>query len=356
MIQRIFYPGRFRLSTVLTVLSNDVPQSHRSQKAAMNRTLEDSELLAFIVSEVLETCLKWTADLVAEYLISPHSVTIPPQTLQMQSEGRVFLLFIELCHRRSEISEGLTTGSLQYPKLLMNEDSSNVLTIGIAKKSLEFMVANVSIELIPPSDKLLNLTKQSKMGQKVLDMVSSTLESVEELCIDTDLNLQQTFHDNATMNNANLSWLSIRIKELAWAIQAISPSILDFMQSSTLSFDGNDIDGSSSARLWLNAFFGDTKDELKLGRAWGSSPTFPIGNIHDRSEEFSLQGLQAVSHMARSEILRLYTEARNKAVLFSILTSTGGSLHPTLTSLITAELLPQVFISTFCCYFSITHT
>jgi hypothetical protein len=312
-----------------------------SQKGAMNENLEDSELLAFIVSEVLETCFKWTADLVAEYLISPHSVTIPPQTLQMQSEGRVFLLFIELCHRRSEVSEGLTNGSLQHPKLLMIEDSSNVLSIGIAKKSLGFTIATVSTESISPSDKLLNLSTQSEIGQKALDIVTLALESIEDLCIDIDLNLQQTFHDNATINNANMSWLSIRIKELACAIQSVSPSILDLMQSSALSFDGNgDTDGSSSARIWHHACFGD-KDELNLGRVWGTNPSVPL--VQGTSKEFSLQGLEAVAYMARSEILRLYTEARSRAVLFSILTATGGSLHPTLTSLITAELLPQVY-------------
>jgi hypothetical protein len=210
-----------------------------SQKAAVTEKLEDDELLAFIVSEVLETCLKWTADLVAKYLTSPHSITLPPQTLQMQSEGRVFLLFIELCYRRSELSEGLTNGSLQYPKLLMNEDGSNVLTIGVAKKSVGFTVATISTELISPSDKLLNLTTQSEIGHKALDTVSLALETIEDSCIDIDLNLQQTFHDNATINNANMSWLSIRIKELGCAIQSISPSILDFMQSSTLSFNGN---------------------------------------------------------------------------------------------------------------------
>jgi hypothetical protein len=352
MIQRIFYPGRFRLSTLLTVVMNDVPQLYRSQKFAAIKSvqLEDSETLAFIISEVLITCLKWTADMITESLIHVNlsSASISPKTLQMQSEGRVFLLFIELCQRRSEVCEGLTAGSLQYPKLLMTRDSSSdVLTIGVAKKSLGFMVANVSTESAPPVDKLINLTTQLEIGEKALHMVTSALQTVEHQCTDIDLCLQQSFHHNCDINDANSSWLSRRIRELASSIQSISPAIIDFMQSSMLSFDRNgdmnDSRSSECARIWLTACF---RDELNIewGGIWPSnSSTAPLTHVQATSnKEFSLQGLHTVSHLARSEILRLYSQARSRAVLFSILTSAGGSLHPSLSGLITEELLPQV--------------
>jgi hypothetical protein len=327
-----------------------VPQPYRSQKFATIKSeqLEDSETLAFIICEVLSTCLKWTADMITESLISNSSnASLSPKTFQMQSEGRVFLLFIELCQRRSEVSEGLTAGSLQYPKLMTGDSSSDVLTIGIAKKSLGFMVATVSTESVPPADKLMTLTTQIEIGEKALHMVTSALETVEHLYTDIDLCLQQNFHHNADINNANISWLSCRIRELASSIQSISPAIIDFMQSSMLSFDRNgdmnDSRSSECARIWLTACF---RDELNIewGGIWSSnSSTAPLAHVEATShKEFSLQGLQAVSHLARSEILRLYSQARSRAVLFSILTSAGGSLHPSLISLITAELLPQV--------------
>lgn len=319
MIQRIFYPGRFRLSTLLTVLTNDLPLPYRSHKSAvaMSEQLEDSDALASTVSEVLESCLKWTADMVLESRLSGASLS--PHTLQMQSEGRVFLLFLELCQRRAEVCEG-------------------------------FMVTTAQTKSVHPSDKLVNLTTEKFIGQRALQMVTSALEATEHLYADIDLCLQQNFHNNSTINDANISWLSHRITELASSIQSITPAIGDFMQSSMLSFDNNDDMNSGRsgecARVWLTACFGDTRGSGSVGLCgiWPNKPSTTSLTPFQATghNTFSPQGLQALSHMARSEILRLYTEARSTAVLFSLLTSTGGSLHPSLMNLITAELLPQV--------------
>ena len=353
MIQRIFQPNRFELNTIVSVLTDDVPESCKctikNNLLKRTDTNSDSDLLAACVHNVVESCQHWAT------LLETTSENIGTLSidLKLQNQARSFLYFLELCEHRANIDEGFLLNCLQRPNYFSQHQTidlySTTVGLAITRKSLGFLYLTIPTEDIishSPSFK----SYRDMTGKKAIEIVENALNN-NSILTEIDIKLQRTFQENAVLNTGNLNWLSSYINILAASIQSISPGILDLLQS-TIPSDLYNARGDST-KEWFLAYFGDSECAGK-GSFCHPDESFPSRGTHTRDRQEinnrnilnrispSLAYVHAVSKMAGSEIHRLYCAARTKAVLFSVLAATGGSLHSSVCSIMVTDLIPQV--------------
>ena len=348
MIQRIFQPKRFEFNTIVSVLANDVPESC---KRSLNDFIgcSESDLLAKCVDEVLESCEHW-ATLSETY--SENSSSIENR---IQNLARAFLLFLELCEQRADIEEGFTCHCLQRPshssRILIKSDE-RTMGIAVSRKSLGLIYLTIPSQ----SEGTISQREHSHAdanGRKIMQIVDNALDCCPDLT-ELDVRLQHTFQENAVLNTTNLFWLSSAIDRLAASIQSISPEIMDIVQSGIPS-DPYNAKGDNT-KEWLHTCFGDLISSSTGSlchpdeHSWQDNRTHngqQIRNCTSRTPPSSTY-INTASQMAGSEIRRLYCDARTKAVLFSVLATTGGSLHSSVCSILVTDLIPKV--RTLQCY------
>ena len=326
MIQRVFLPNRFSLKVISSVLATSVPPTCRLEVNFNNYDGEKkkhSEVLADCVEGVMRCFTLWTNVLCSEAAADGR------QQIVVDTVAMVSLLFIELCGRKAESVEGLTLGCLQRP-------ASSASAIGVTRKlecfsyvQLPNPVALVSNDVAPSSLRAA--------GQRALGIVTSAISASPDLCIDVDTRLRQSFQENAILDMQNLSWLSSSVNRLADAIQHISPAVIAEVQSSMpLEAD--------KCNLWLSATFGISPGLPGCGICYPDEPSLLViaqsssSSMESPSSEF----LEMASKMAGSHIKRMYCESKNVAVLLSLLSSTGGSLHSSTVNFIDSISLPNV--------------
>ena len=251
------------------------------------------------------------------------------QQMTKDTVAMVSLLFIELCGRKAESIEGLTLGCLQ-------RQASSASAIGVARKLECFSYIQLPTPVALVSDDVAPSSLRAA-GQRALEIVTSAISASPDLGIDVDTRLRQSFQENATLDMQNLSWLSSSVTRLADAIQHISPAVLAEVQSSMpLEAD--------KCNLWLSATFGISPGLPGCGICYPDEPSLLVLAQSSRSgmESPSSEFLEMASKMTGSHIKRMYCESRNVAVLLSLLSSTGGSLHSSTVNFIDSISLPNV--------------
>jgi hypothetical protein len=326
MIQRVFLPGRFSLKVISAVLATSVPHSCKVEILFNERDGEKkkhTEVLAACLEGVMRCLALWTSMLCSEAAADGRQQTTK-DTVAMVS-----LLFIELCGRKAESIEGLTLGCLQRP-------ASSASAIGVARKLECFSYVQLPTPVTAIRDDVAPSSLRGA-GQRALGIVTSAISASPDLCIDVDTRLRQSFQENAILEMQNLSWLSSSITRLADAIQHISPAVIAEVQSSMpLEAD--------KCNLWLSATFGISPGLPGCGICYPDEPSLlDIGQSSRSSMESpSSEFVEMASKMTRSHIGRMYCESRNVAVLLSLLSSTGGSLHSSTVNFIDSISLPNV--------------
>lgn len=338
MVQRVFLPGRFSLKVISEVLATSVPPSCRLEVRFNEKDGEKhkhTEALAVCVEGVIKCIALWTNMLYYEAAADGRQQSIK-DTVAMVS-----LLFIELCGRKAESIEGLTLGCLQrpvhkIPATLDSEVSSKASAIGVAHKLDGFSYIRLPNPLFQISDDVAPSCFRTS-GQRALEIVTSAIRTIPDLCIDMDTQLRQSYQENATLNMQNLSWIGSSITRLADSIQHVSPAVMAEVQSSMPLDPGK-------CNLWLSATFGVSPGLPGRGICYPDEPLLqPSAHGSKNGTEFpSTEFLEVASKMAGNRIQRMYCESRNVAVLLALLSSTGGSLHSSTINYIDSIIFPNV--------------
>ena len=342
MIQRIFQPKRFEFNTIVSVLANDVPESC---KRSVNDYIDcsESDLLANCVNEVLASCEEWAT------ISETDSENLSSIEDRLQNLARAFLLFLELCEHRADIEEGFTSNCLQRPspssQISIKSDERTV-GIAVSRKSLGFIYLTIPSQS-EGSMPQINHSYADANGRRILQIVDNALDCCPDLA-ELDVRLQHTFQESAVLNTINLFWLSSAIDGLAASIQSISPEIIDLIQSAIPSDPYNT--RGDSTKEWLLTCFGDLMSSTSSSlchpdeHSWQDNRTHNGQQICSSSSRIcpSATYINTASQMTGTQIRRLYCDARTKAVLFSVLATTGGSLHSSVCSILVTNLIPKV--------------
>ena len=360
MVQRVFLSKRIELTTVASVLASDVPiPCQRVLDHRINAT--EADFLANCVYEVLESCQHWGT------LIEQTSDDSLSFQHRLRCQAKAFLLFLELCERRADVSESFTMDCLQRPVSALRSnradrstwdslESKSAVTLAVSRKSLGFMFLMIPLE----EAVIITHGPVEDGGRRALGIISSSLDMNPAL-IEIDLRLKITFQNYALLNTNNLSWLPGSISDLAASIQGVSSEILLLVQS-TMPGDAGCVIGE--AKDWLGSCFGEAEggargsmcrpDERSTGpdvylehrrtnsgsRSSSSGGDGNTSNITGSAPSSAF--MRSAAHIAGTDVRRLYEEARTKAVLFSLLSQCGGSLHSSLSNTVATELLPLV--------------
>lgn len=355
MIQRVFLPERISLRVIASVLASGVPAACRYDIGSHSRTAhtrDNTQMLGACVHGVVECCTRW-GDIIYTDM---GGVPVPSQELEAQAKA--YLLFIDLCERRTQSIEGYTVGCLQRsvhraPPPSSSSSSSSTssavshsVAVGASRRSLEltFVLIPTRDKVDTPNSPVCTPTYYQAAGSAALQLVESAIEANHEQAVKSDMRLQQTFQSNAVLNFSNLSWVKESISDLAAAAQSVTPGVLHLMQSSTPPEGSNRVD---SARAWISTHFGDIEGSFKGSLCSYDEPSLTLEKFRATSQQHSTSQpscdfLRAVSGMAGSEIRENYCKARSKAVLLTLLSSSGASVHSSLSSFIVTNVLPHV--------------
>jgi hypothetical protein len=353
MIQRVFLPERISLKVIASVLATSVPAACRYDVGSLSRahTRDSAKMLGACVQGVLECCTLWAAMIYTDM----GGVHVPSQELDAQA--RAFLMFIELCEKRTQIIEGYTVGCLQRsvhrasPSSSSSSSTNNSalsqsVAVGVSRRSLEltFVLIPTRDKVDTPNSPACTPTCYQVAGSAALQLVESAIEANHDQAVKSDMRLQLTFQSNAELNFSNLSWLSDSLTDLAAAVQSVTPSVVHLMQSSTPPEGLSRVD---NARAWITTHFGEIEGSFKGSLCSHDEPSLTQEKFRAAVQQYnssqpSTDYLRAVSVMAGSEIRENYCKARSKAVLLTLLSSSGGSLHSSLSSFIVTDVLPHV--------------
>jgi hypothetical protein len=352
MIQRVFLPERISLRVIASVLATSVPAACRYDVGSFSRThtRDSAKMLGACVQGVLECCTLWAAVIYTDM----GGVPVPSQELEAQA--RAFLLFIELCEKRTQSIEGYTAGCLQRsvhrasPSSSSSSTTSRALSqsvaVGVSRRSLEltFVLIPTHDKVDTPNSPICTPTCYQMAGSAALQLVESAIEANHDLAVKSDMRLQLTFQSNAILNFSNLSWLSESLTGLAAAVRSVTPGVVHLMQSSTPPEGFSRVD---NVRAWITTHFGEIEGSFRGSLCSHDEPSLSLEKFRATIQQYnssqpSHDYLRVVSGMAGSEIRQNYCKARSKAVLLTLLSSTGGSLHSTLSSFIVTDVLPHV--------------
>lgn len=353
MIQRVFLPERISLRVIASVLASSVPASCRYDIGSHSRaahTRDSTQMLGACVQGVVECCTRWGD------MIYTDIGGVPVPSEELDAQAKAFLLFIDLCERRTQSIEGYTVGCLQRSvhrapppsssSSSTGSASSHSVAVGASRRSLEltFVLIPTTDKMDTPNSPACTPTFYQAAGSAALRLVESAIEANQEQAVKIYMRLQLTFQSNAVLNFSNLSWLRESISELAAAVRSVTPSVLHLMQSSTPPDGSNRVD---SVRAWISTHFGDIEGSFKGSLCSYDEPSLTLEKFRATSQQHSTSQpssdfLRAVSGMAWSEIHENYCNARSKAVLLTLLSSAGASVHSSLASFIEANVLPHV--------------
>lgn len=347
MIQRVFLPDRISLRVIASVLSTSVPVSCRYDVGPLSRTVrkDSTKLLSACVQGVMECCSRWTDMLYTE-------TRDPEPSLEFECHVKAFLLFIELCVKRTQAIEGYTVGCLQRPVYrspLSSSTSSSFsrsVAVGISRRSSEltFLLIPTGDKTDTPNSPVCPPTCYQTAGSAALQLVESAIDTNCDLGMKSEVRMQQTFQSNAVLNSSNLSWLCESISELAETVRSITPSVVQLIQSCT---PPEGFDRAENARAWISTYFGDIEGSFRGSLCCHDEPSLALERLNASTQQSSTSSpssdfLRAVSRMAGSKIRDNYCKARSKAVLLTLLSSTGGALHSSMSSFIATDALPHV--------------
>ena len=353
MIQRVFLPDRISLRVIASVLGTSVPMACRydvGQHDRATRTRDSAKILGACVQGVLECCSRW-AD-----MIYTDMGGVPTPSQELEAQAKAFLLFIDLCEKRTQSIEGFTVGCLQRavhrasPPSSSSSSTSSALSqsvaVGVSRRSLEltFVLIPTKDKVDTPNSPACTPTCYQMAGSAALQLVESAIELNHDQAVQSDMRLQLTFQSNAVLDFTNLTWLSESIKDLAAAVQSVTPSVVQLMQSSTPPEGFSRVE---NVRAWITTHFGDIEGSFRGSLCCHDEPSLTLEKSRatsqqDSSPQPSSDFLRTVSGMAGSEIRENYCKARSKAVLLTLLSSSGGSLHSSLSSFIATDVLPHV--------------
>jgi hypothetical protein len=353
MIQRVFLPERISLKVIASVLATSVPAACRYDVGSISRAhMRDSaKMLGACVQGVLECCTLWAT------MIYTDMGGVPVPSQELDAQARAFLMFIELCEKRTQIIEGYTVGCLQRSvhraspssstsSSINNSALSQSVAVGVSRRSLEltFVLIPTREKVDTPNSPACTPTCYQVAGSAALQIVESAIEANHDQAVKSDMRLQLTFQSNAVLNFSNLSWLSDSLTDLAAAVQSVTPSVVQLMQSSTPPEGLSRVD---NARAWITTHFGENEGSFKGSLCSHDEPSLTLEKFRATVQQYnssqpSTDYLRALSGMAGSEIRQNYCKARCKAVLLTLLSSTGGSLHSSLSSFIVTDVLPHV--------------
>jgi hypothetical protein len=353
MIQRVFLPDRISLRVIASVLGTSVPMACRFDVEPHNRTThtrDSAKILGACVQGVLECCSRW-AD-----MIYTDMGGVPTPSQELEAQVKAFLLFIDLCEKRTQSIEGFTVGCLQRavyrasPPSSSSSSTSSALSqsvaVGVARRSLEltFVLIPTKDKVDTPNSPACTPTCYQMAGSAALQLVESAIELNHDQAVQSEMRMQLTFQSNAVLDFTNLTWLSESIKDLAAAVQSVTPSVVQLMQSSTPPEGFSRVE---NVRAWITTHFGDIEGSFRGSLCCHDEPSLTLDKSRATSQQNSTPQpssdfLRTVSGMAGSEIRENYCKARSKAVLLTLLSSSGGSLHSSLSSFIATDVLPHV--------------
>lgn len=381
MIHRIFAPDRFSLRVIAEVLKSAVPVQYRCDVEApksIDANL-DSMLLAKCIRNVLKCCVRWSD---SKDFGATASGGDSLHERDLKCQARAFLRFIELCQEKSDLLDGFTAVCLQRPSSVRStipstntntNTSDNSIAIAVSRQSLAFTYLTIPVvesrggagqssALSDSASTSACVSPSRTAGRSAMDAVSLALSLQSDLCAEMDVTIQKTFRENTVLDCRNLCWLSSSITEMAAAVQSCAPAVLVHLQSA-LPADVDAVQRGSS-RGWLLDCLSDVDQEE--GNPFGGSichhdepaaqlnittttaatatarTTLRSTHSNGSSSVHSREFLRAASRISRSKILCFYREARVRAVLLSVLSACGGSLHSSVSSHVALELLPQV--------------
>ena len=313
------------------------------------------ELLATCIQRVMDCCVRWSKS--RDFGVAASGDSAHERELKCQA--RAFLRFIELCQRESDLTDCFTAACLQRPRCdttstsaspINTSPSDSFISVAVSRQSLAF--THLTIPVAAVGEKPSTVSHSRAAGRAAMEAVSAALALQNDLCVEMDVTLQRTFREHAVLDCRNLCWLSGSISEMAAAVQSsvssLAPAVLLHLQSALPEDSNTSQQGSSHG--WLSDFLGNIDQEGEGSECRYNEPTAIIDNsttivavTDTRSTSLeSREFLRAASRISRSKILCFYREARLKAVLLSVLSSSGGSLHCSLCSHVDRDLLPQV--------------